>query len=259
MTKKRCLTEAEWLSAEDPWRMVLCLRLCKRVRCKVTARKLLLFGCACCYRVWDLLNDEPCREAVRVTEQFAVGSVSRKTYRAISSAVSEPPPAMAIPVPEGTNPWTALAADHATRAVWLLTRREMEVENVATQVWGAVGCTERADQGFPPPALSWRVSPQQPSVSAIEEFRRQCAVLRDLFIPFRKPAAVDPAWLRWNHGTVPRLAQHIYEERRFGDLPILADALEEAGCAEAALLDHCRQPGEHVRGCWAVDLVLGKE
>jgi hypothetical protein len=58
---------------------------------------------------------------------------------------------------------------------------------------------------------------------------------------------------------VPNLAEGIYEQRRFQDLPILADALEEAGYADAALLEHLRGPGPHVRGCWVVDLILGKE
>ena len=63
----------------------------------------------------------------------------------------------------------------------------------------------------------------------------------------------------WNDGTVRKLAQAIYDDRRFADLPILADALEEAGCADAAILAHCRGGGEYVRGCWVVDLLLGKE
>jgi len=58
---------------------------------------------------------------------------------------------------------------------------------------------------------------------------------------------------------VVKLAESIYDERAFDRMPILADALEEAGCANADILAHCRQPGEHVRGCWAVDLILGKE
>ena len=75
--------------------------------------------------------------------------------------------------------------------------------------------------------------------------------------PFR-PVAVDPAWLAWGGGAVRRLAQGIYEERAFDDLPVLADALEEAGCDQPDLLAHLRGPGPHVRGCWAVDLLLGK-
>jgi hypothetical protein len=76
--------------------------------------------------------------------------------------------------------------------------------------------------------------------------------------PFRPPPVVDPAWLSWEGSTIAKLAQAIYEERRFTDLPVLADALEEAGCTDDTILSHCRGPGPHVRGCWALDLVLGK-
>ncbi|MBL8798455.1 MAG: hypothetical protein JNM56_31460 [Planctomycetia bacterium] len=83
----------------------------------------------------------------------------------------------------------------------------------------------------------------------------QLRLLRDIFgNPFR-PVAVEPTWLT---STVASLAQAIYDERAFDRLPILADALEDAGCDNADILNHCRQPGEHVRGCWCVDLVLGK-
>ena len=72
--------------------------------------------------------------------------------------------------------------------------------------------------------------------------------------PFR-PIVADLAWLT---PTVQSIAASIYRDRAFDRLPILADALEEAGCTNADVLLHCRQPGEHVRGCWVVDLVLGK-
>jgi hypothetical protein len=75
--------------------------------------------------------------------------------------------------------------------------------------------------------------------------------------PFR-PSIADPAWFAWRDGTLVWIAQTIYDERCFTDLPILADALEEAGCTHAAILAHCREPGEHVRGCWVLDLLLGK-
>jgi hypothetical protein len=82
--------------------------------------------------------------------------------------------------------------------------------------------------------------------------------IRDIFgNPFR-PVTIDSKWLSWNNGTVPAIARHVYDDRAFHDLPILADALEEAGCDNADVLRHCREPGEHVRGCWAVDLVLDK-
>jgi hypothetical protein len=72
--------------------------------------------------------------------------------------------------------------------------------------------------------------------------------------PFR-PAVLDPSWLT---PTVVALAEGIGADRAFDRLPILADALEDAGCADRAVLDHCRSPGPHVRGCWALDLLLGK-
>jgi hypothetical protein len=58
---------------------------------------------------------------------------------------------------------------------------------------------------------------------------------------------------------IVKIARSIYDDRLFSDLPVLADALEEAGCTDSDILNHCRQPGEHVLGCWAVDLLLGKK
>ncbi len=66
-------------------------------------------------------------------------------------------------------------------------------------------------------------------------------------------------WPRWYNSTVVAIAKAIYDDRRFGDMPILADAIEEAGCANATIIDHCRGPGLHVRGCFAVDAILGLE
>lgn len=86
----------------------------------------------------------------------------------------------------------------------------------------------------------------------------QVSVMKDLFKPFR-PVTPDSAWLAWNGGTVPKLAQAIYDDSAYDRLPILADALEEAGCDNAAILGHLRGPGPHVRGCWAIDLLLGKQ
>jgi hypothetical protein len=84
-------------------------------------------------------------------------------------------------------------------------------------------------------------------------------LLRDIFgNPFRT-VTLDPAWLAWNGGTVRKLAQAVYDDRAFDRLPILADALEDAGCTDGEILAHCRSGGEHVRGCWVVDLLLGKE
>jgi hypothetical protein len=95
----------------------------------------------------------------------------------------------------------------------------------------------------------WRIGPEE---------EKQCRMrLHELFgpLPFR-PVSPSPAWLT---PTVKQLATGIYEERAFERLPLVADALEEAGCANADILTHCRGPGPHVRGCWVVDLLLGKE
>ena len=75
--------------------------------------------------------------------------------------------------------------------------------------------------------------------------------------PYR-PVIVDSGWLTWNNSTVPKLAQDIYDNRAFDRLPLLADALVSAGCTNEDMLAHCRSGGEHARGCWVVDLVLGK-
>jgi len=72
--------------------------------------------------------------------------------------------------------------------------------------------------------------------------------------PFR-PVTLDPTW---RTSTVTNLAQAIYNDLAFDRMPILADALEDAGCTNVDVLNHCRQPGVHVRGCWVVDLLLGK-
>src|SRR5262249_54964478 len=84
----------------------------------------------------------------------------------------------------------------------------------------------------------------------------QALILRDIFgrRPLR-PVTINPAWRTSN---VTALAQSIYDDRAFDRLPILADALEDAGCDNADVLNHCRQPGEHVRGCWVLDLILDK-
>jgi len=92
-------------------------------------------------------------------------------------------------------------------------------------------------------------------VDMATEIARQAALLRDIFgNPFR-PITFDPTW---RTDTAVILAQQMYDSRNFGAMPILADALQDAGCESAEVLNHCRDPhAAHVRGCWVVDLVLG--
>jgi hypothetical protein len=89
------------------------------------------------------------------------------------------------------------------------------------------------------------------------EEKAQADLLREVAGDPSRPVVIDPAWTAWNDGTVARLARSIYEERAFEQMPILGDALEEAGCADGAVLEHCRAAGGHVRGCWVLDRVLG--
>jgi hypothetical protein len=87
-----------------------------------------------------------------------------------------------------------------------------------------------------------------------EETIAYSALLREV-VPFRR-RVVDPQWLRWNGKCVGRLALGIADELRFDDLPVLGDALEDAGCQDEELLEHCRRTGGHTRGCWVVDILL---
>jgi hypothetical protein len=122
--------------------------------------------------------------------------------------------------------------------------------NAADHAAIAVGRTETPNAFYDPShTTAWEQAHN-------EEQMAQVALLRDIFgNPFR-PVAVDPAWLM---SDVRILAEGVYQERAFDLLPILADALQDAGCENDAVLGHCRQPCEHVRGCWVVDLLLGKE
>lgn len=87
---------------------------------------------------------------------------------------------------------------------------------------------------------------------------RACELLREVFAtPFRPPV-IEPGWIACNHGAVRHIAEQIAVSGHFTDLPILADALEDAGCRDEDLLRHCREERTHVPGCWALDAVLGR-
>jgi hypothetical protein len=91
-----------------------------------------------------------------------------------------------------------------------------------------------------------------------EETRNCCWLLREVF-GNRGGLLTSPLWEEtWLTDTAVTLAAHMYESREFGAMPILADALQDAGCDNQDVLGHCRGPGPHIRSCWVVDLVLGK-
>ena len=218
------MTEAEWLAGTEPEKMLAFLRV---IRAQASERKLRLFACACCRRIWRLLSDDRSRKAVMTAERFADGLATRQQLRAARAYAAD-----AYAFAQGGS-YYAPAAHAAACAHAAAARAIDEVREAA------------------------RCAATHPATTNTEE-TAQAALLRDVFgNPFR-PVTAAPAWLSWNSAMVPKLAQAIYDERRFADLPILADALEEAGCDHADVLTHCRSGAEHVRGCWVVDLLLGK-
>jgi hypothetical protein len=210
--------EQDWLSSTDPQGMLEFLRTSG----KADDRKLRLFACACCRRVWHLVNDERSRRAVEVAERWADGRATPPELMAAHQAAWE-----AWGTPART------AASDATAVAWEVGHAADAGSHAA---WAGTGGS-RAD-----------------------ERKAQADLLRCILgDPFRPPPLIEPGWLRWNGGTLVRLATVIYDERRFEDMPVLTDALEEAGCADEAILSHGRDGGPHCRGCWLVDALLGKE
>jgi hypothetical protein len=241
------MTEAEWQVCADPYSMLAFLKG------KASDRKLRLFACACCRCFWHLLTDERSRNAVEAAERFAEGLIRKKELKAAQTAADE--------VPNGYESEKDLAA-YAVASV-AVQNANAAAEGVL-EVIVEVGLTpeERQQRAVFPTADTRDMTREQwgARIEAVWGRRRRecCSQLREVIgNPFRA-LQVDPCWLAWNGGAVRQLARSIYDEGRFDELPFLADALQEAGCSEPDLLAHCRRPDGHVRGCWAVDLLLGK-
>jgi hypothetical protein len=224
------MTEREWLVQKglSQW-MVRHLGDRGVPRTKVGRRKLRLFACGCCRVAWDVLPDDRLRDAVRVAERFADGQASKDELASAGTAVGW---MRADSGPFGdARPGVRVAID-------------MAVEATDPQAYSAAFYMTATEV-----PLAGRVT-----AAAAEAYL--CGLVRCVFgNPFR-PVTADPAWIT---PTVRSLAEGIYADRAFDRLPILADALQDAGCDNADVLDHCRGPGPHARGCWVVDLVLGKE
>jgi hypothetical protein len=217
------MTEAEWGACAGPKRML------EHLRGRAGDRKWRLFACGCCRRFWQLLADDRSRNAVEVAERYADGLSTAEEMGAAKAGAEEVWRSQWV-YGDTENPPAAYAAGGAATAAFPIAGHRM----AESAVWAGQGCGGRRER------------------------RAQSDLFRCVFgNPFR-PAAVDPSWPAWNGGAVRNLARTIYDERAFDRLPILADALEEAGCDNADVLGHCRGGGEHVRGCWVVDLLLGK-
>jgi hypothetical protein len=242
------LTEQEWLACADSRPMLALLRSRKTFLSRAGRRKLRLYACACCRGVWHLLGDQRSRHAIEAAERHADGAATTEELGAADKAAGAAADAAADAVASRSMPPGNHAASAACAAAHSGVTRQWGAALAAKEA--ALARQKAAGRGRPD---AWTASQVQP-----EERRWLACLLRDIFgNPFRtvRPA---PCWLAWHGGAVPKLAQAIYDGRRFADLPVLADALEEAGCDSADLLAHCRQPGEHVRGCWVVDAILGK-
>jgi hypothetical protein len=223
------VTEKEWLKEKShvQW-MANFLGDRGLPRTKVGRRKLRLFACGCCRVAWDILPDDRLREAVSTAERFADGQASKDELAAARAAIA-------------TMTYDSGPFGRAPSGVRVAI--DMAVAATDTQAYSAAF------------SMTATQSPLGGRMKSAAAEMYLCELIRCVFgNPFR-PVAVERAW---RTSTVVDRARGIYEERAFDRLPILADALQDAGCESPEVLGHCRGGGPHVRGCWVVDLVLGK-
>lgn len=232
------MNSSEWQSAVNPGAML------EFAGFRTSERKLRLCGCAFLRRVSAHLPHPRSMEAIELAERFADGMDTMQALHTLYADVE----AARTGILDETYVFLSILSESAERGA-----QELGGNTASLGI-----------RGLRPARFA----------SALDAARVEIAsIVRDI-IRFRDLTAKNPfakievdTWLTsWNGGTVVRLAQSIYEDRvlpsghfRADRLLILADALEEAGCADEAILSHCRGPGPHVRGCWVVDLVLGKD
>lgn len=231
-TVGRAMTEAEWLNGTDPKPML------EFLRDKASARKRQLFVCAACRNHWPQLEAECLRHAVEISERYADGIVSGRELA------------------------------EAGNMAWAIVRSLPRTAPAYRVSWAAAWSTAPTNRYFAENSSAYLLSDTGGVIqrligvlgiaTAKRERLSQVRLLFDIFgNPFHS-IALDPTFLTWHDGTISKLALAIYEDRAFHHMPILADALEEAGCTDTTLLGHCRRLSEHVRGCWVVDLLLEK-
>ena len=225
------MTEEEWLKGDDP------LPLLESLRSKASGRKCRLLACACCRAVWDCLDPEQ-RMAVGAAESFADGQSTPTDYVTATQRFS------AGQNQSGYHQFfdAVSVGESPDRAI------------VLSCLVGCA-CGQPDDQAGPwAAAIDAVYVTRHPSPAAPGLVRG--SLIRDVFGNPFNPAAVDPSW---RTDAAVALARGMYESRDFGTMPLLADELVAAGCADVDILAHCRSERSHVRGCWVVDLVLGKE
>jgi hypothetical protein len=226
------MTEVEWVNSYKP------IRLLHFLEDKPSARKFRLFAVACCHQIWDLIVEERSRRAVNVAERMADEDVSEDVVIESTKLAFA-----AWPQPGGRAAHCTIEKDFKSGGEAFLGPHSPLVR----AMWTASFTTDTVIQATD--KSRWQAIQKQ-------EGKRQAPLVRDIFgNPFR-PVSFSP---EWRTDTAVALVRQMYESRDFGAMPILADALQDAGCDNVDLLAHCRGPGPHVRGCWVVDLVLGKE
>lgn len=209
-----------------------------------------LIAVAVCRNVWHHMTDERSRQAVEIAERLADSTASEEerihaeaiALQATSDASRKLDATSEQLVANHINHWAATAASAVVMpSAYMSARRAVDAAAVA---------------------LAWS---QDHSLIAESPFRAisevehvYCDMIGEIFCEGFALKRAEESWLSWHAGTIPKLAESIYADRAFDRLPILADALEEAGCTDAEILQHCREVGPHVRGCWVVDLLLDK-
>ena len=243
------MTEEEWLECTDPQKML------ELFAGKTSERKLRLFACACCRRIESNLREKRSRWIIEVSERYADG---RATRERLDSAWANADIAFQSIHLSGEG---EVEQNAAQAVLGLGVNRDVnEVMEFAAATFGAVARGNAYERIWQTHGSNndERVAKDDAIrvVAANAERNLQAVLLRDILgNPFR-PVTIDPRWLT---STVVDLAIAIYQERAFDRMPILADALMDAGCDDEEIISHCRGEGPHVRGCWVVDLLTGRE
>jgi len=260
------MTEQEWLECKDPAKKLCLFR--GRLRNGFN-RKIRLFACACCRRIWDRFVDERSRMAVEVAERYADGEATDEELSTASIAASQAHREVFETIGKGGAciEWAAEYAAHpipfhgARNVIWMAaTSRSYEIRKKRPPEWDDIRlfpCEITKNSGPLSHELGkWKVKRLKEPAATGAEKPIQMALLNDIFgNPFR-PITVEPTWLT---PAVVQQAQVIYNDRAFDRMPNLSESLQDAGCDHEEILSHCRGAEPHVRGCCVVDLILGKQ
>ncbi|WP_238602414.1 hypothetical protein [Fimbriiglobus ruber] len=225
------MKESEWLSCAD----VFDLWDSSPLGNSATDRQYRLFAAACCRRIWQWMPDDRARRAVETLERFADGLCGAEERQVTLDALVGEDEDDAVQDGPHTRAMTAAILCAGDNGCDSLRLADEVAESCAGAAAVASGIFDRS--------------------IFVAEQKHQCDLTRDMFCnPFR-PVQFLPDW---RTSSVSAIASRIYDSREFAVMPILADALEDAGCDNIDLLAHCRGTGPHVRGCWAIDLILDK-